>query len=275
MSARTSEDAKGALPLDAKFIRHLRRQLLAKVYSYDWTGATQILSVLAPLALTGSRAAQDKEIAKRLRTALRKAAEFGEVAMIMLLLRHGASAKAGKCEALVAAARSASTRAVKALLDAGADVHAQDDAVFCQAIYANDEEMYKLLVERGADVNARCGYPLVISCGFDRVGVVGYLLAKGAKIEPVISACLYEAVKRDAAQATSMLLARGAGLGPHDGWLWEGLTAHQLAVSRKSANVIPILDAAFVMQKLLNAKPNTSNPVGGSEKAERPLATRL
>lgn len=57
--------------------------------------------------------------------------------------------------AFVSAARTGQTDVVQVLLDAGVDVHAQDDLALRMAALSGQTEMVRLLLEHGADVHAK------------------------------------------------------------------------------------------------------------------------
>jgi ankyrin repeat protein len=84
--------------------------------------------------------------------------DVGQVAVVELLLRHGANAdiRDGMGRTLLVYAVTEGAPVVKALLDGGIDVNAQDDlgrTALSNAIIGKDDEVFDLLLEYGADVH--------------------------------------------------------------------------------------------------------------------------
>lgn len=71
------------------------------------------------------------------------------------------------------------------MLDAGADVHAQEDWALQWAAERGDEKIVKLLLSAGADVHAWDDGPLRAACWHDRPEVVKLLLAAGADVDAI------------------------------------------------------------------------------------------
>lgn len=124
-------------------------------------------------------------------TALHWAAERGDVAMTMALLRAGAKPTGltvnGGYTPLHVAARNGSAEVVKALLAAGADPKAittTGATAMHLAAEAGNADVIKALVARKADVNAKetswGQTPLMFAASADRPAAVKALLAAGA-----------------------------------------------------------------------------------------------
>jgi ankyrin repeat protein len=92
--------------------------------------------------------------------ALRTAAEDGDIGSVKALLAAGADVHAMRDSALWLAAENGHTGIVEALLDAGADVHAVEDAALRRAAANGHTETVWTLLEAGADVQARNGAAL-------------------------------------------------------------------------------------------------------------------
>jgi hypothetical protein len=112
--------------------------------------------------------------------------------LVLLLATVTASAKDSPRDALWAAARNSDPKAVRAALDAGADVNAKNEIGVTALWIAASKgklELVELLLDRGADVNARDGIwyqtPLSLSLGGFIGGgnteVVKRLVKAGAK----------------------------------------------------------------------------------------------
>jgi ankyrin repeat protein len=118
---------------------------------------------------------------------------------------------------LMTATGAGSLRAAKALLDAGANVHACDRNGF-QAIHdASAQEMIALLLAAGADVNAISGggdWPLKSAAHSGDCNLVRMLLKAGAKIDLTSSGdtALFAAVFSRSLECVSLLLDAGANI---------------------------------------------------------------
>jgi ankyrin repeat protein len=83
------------------------------------------------------------------------AAMNGQTETVRALLAAGADVHATNDSALCSAACWGHTEVVKALLASGADVHAYDDEALRFAAYNGHTEIVKVLLASGADVHAR------------------------------------------------------------------------------------------------------------------------
>ena len=118
---------------------------------------------------------------------------------------------------LMYAAAYGSVDAVKALIDAGADVNAKNAFDATALMWAvNDIEKVRLLLAKGADVNAKSKMgrsPLLMAASDDRgAPVVKLLLAKGAQVDArdsIETTALIQAANREIAQ---LLIAKDASV---------------------------------------------------------------
>lgn len=127
-------------------------------------------------------------------TPLTQAAAHNDVAALRQLLADGHKADEGSHDswtALIWAARSGSIDAIKALLDAGADINLArttgddwDATPLQHAILARQPASVRVLLERGADINRSAGHadltPLFLAAGDTDPTFVKLLLAHGA-----------------------------------------------------------------------------------------------
>ncbi len=118
---------------------------------------------------------------------LHRAADTGDVAGIADALRAGAAVDERDADgrtALLVATRARQTEAVRALLDAGADVDLQDDILDNPFLYAGAEgllDILRLVNEAGADpaiTNRYGGIALIPASERGHVETVRYLLAE-------------------------------------------------------------------------------------------------
>ncbi len=128
------------------------------------------------------------------RTALIRAAVFGQEKNVKLLLEKGAKIDAvdwyGRT-ALVYAAESGHEEIVRLLLERGAEIDAVDGGGWTALMYAardGREKVVRLLLERGAEIDAvdGGGWTALIRAARDgREKIVRLLLERGAKIDAV------------------------------------------------------------------------------------------
>ncbi|OZB59200.1 MAG: hypothetical protein B7X39_14125 [Lysobacterales bacterium 14-68-21] len=124
---------------------------------------------------------------------LRMAAQYGDVAMIQLLVDSGADINAGMNTALYHAAREGHLDSLNLLIKAGADVDAGDFSPLLIAIIYNNPDIIRSLAQQGADVNYQDGAPLMKAALLGHMDAVEILIEHGA--EPTIEAV--EAARRD------------------------------------------------------------------------------
>ena len=149
---------------------------------------------------------------------------------------------------------------VRALLDAGANPNAKNDAGATALLWAvDDAAKTRLLIERGADVNARSldgRTPLMVAAG--RAGaseVLTLLLDKGA--DPNLDlddlTALGEAAYAGDVAAMQLLMARGAD--PKKGAIVSVIQAAEADCARCIALLIPSLDKAALGRAALAILP--------------------
>lgn len=121
------------------------------------------------------------------------AAGHGDSAAVVKFIKQGVNVNAvdkNGNTALIMAARFGELSIVKMLIKAGATIDEPRSpkgrtALMAALAYANGIEMTKLLVENGANVNARAAdgtTPLIIAAAGAKYNVVKYLIEKGADV---------------------------------------------------------------------------------------------
>jgi ankyrin repeat protein len=127
-------------------------------------------------------------------TALHWAAVNGDVALTDMLLQAGGNVAArtrlGAYTPLALAAEAGHGAVAAALVEAGADVNAEDSSgttVLMLAAAGGNVDTIRLLVDNGADVHARENAmeqtALMFAAAYNRVGAIGLLLAHGARLD--------------------------------------------------------------------------------------------
>ena len=158
---------------------------------------------------------------------------------------------------------------VRALLDAGADVHNQTKAggtLLCTAAYHLSPDIVGRILDKARDIEERSGdgrTPLWCAAGspFDRTGNVRLLLAKGADVNARDNrgkSVLAIASHVGNTEAVRMLLAKGADISSKD---QDGYTALDHAERFKQKDVVALLERAIAKQQSI-ASPS-SGPFPG------------
>jgi ankyrin repeat protein len=147
---------------------------------------------------------------ERLNETLLQAAESGDTAEVLRLIREGAGVNTVGITfgntALIKAAGRGYTNTVRALLDKGAEVDARDNAghtALIEAAFGGYTDTAELLLEKGASVNASDSEgwtPLFWATFSRRTGTVRLLLDKGANVN-----------SRNKYQVTALIHAAYAG----------------------------------------------------------------
>ena len=117
--------------------------------------------------------------------ALLDASAKGDLAIVNLLLAHGADVRAdGGFEdtALRLASAYGHAAVVEVLLAHGADVHAGNDAALAEASREGERAVVEVLLAHGADVHADTDAALRFASEYGHAGVVEVLLAHGADV---------------------------------------------------------------------------------------------
>lgn len=157
----------------------------------------------------------------------------------------------GSAADLIAAAAASDAAAVRALVDAGADVNAtQPDGAGALhwAAYREDFETAALLIRAGADVNRANDLgmtPLLMACANGHAELVEALLAAGADPDAALPSgetALMAASRAGAGRAVDSLLQRGAEVNAAE--QTRGQTALMWAVANRHSDVAARLIAA-------------------------------
>jgi cytohesin len=146
-------------------------------------------------------------------TALRVAAELGDLDLVKLLRDKRADFKAGEHDGwtpLRLAVKGDHRKIAEALLASGADVNF--NCPLCVAAEQGNREMAELLLARGADANGFWGVrdtPLSCATRAGKVEMVRFLLARGAEIKKS-HALLHEAALHGRRDVAGLLVSKGA-----------------------------------------------------------------
>jgi ankyrin repeat protein len=155
--------------------------------------------------------------------------------------------------ALQEAAYKGSVRAVEALLDAGADIDAQDccgDTALHRAVFGGNFDVVLCLIARGANLGARDLFdftPFDIAAEKGHTKIAYCLLRKGydpcPPSEPTGSTALHKAIECDSEDITEILLMFNADVNARD---WCGATPLILAIRKKK----PLRVIKLLLKKL-------------------------
>ena len=120
---------------------------------------------------------------KRMDLALIWASEKGYTEQVLSLLQAGADVHANNDSALRISSEDGNTEIVQLLLQAGANVNANNDSALISASANGHTEVVRLLLQAGADVHARDGEPLTRASRTTNIDIVQLLLEAGADIK--------------------------------------------------------------------------------------------
>jgi cell wall assembly regulator SMI1 len=209
-------------------------------------------------------------------TMLTLAAMEGQLAVVDLLLRHGADPNKPDddcgCSPLFWAAKKGPISIVARLLDGGASIglkngHNKETALLT-AVKRDTEEnlaIVRLLIERGADEEVRSDASvLVIACTFSSPAIVGLLLDHGAAVNGVTErgTPLAAAVAKGRADLVELLLAAGADptLATPDICDEDiaGKTPLQIARARRAARILKLLEAGTQAREVEEGYPSVA-----------------
>lgn len=117
---------------------------------------------------------------------------------------------------LVEAAAEGNLAACRAALEAGANIHAGNDAAFRLAVERNRLKVVKYLVKQGADIHVRGDIAIrtASSCGY--IAMVRYLIKQGANIHACDDAALCFASKYGHCDVVKLLIKSGADVHAND-----------------------------------------------------------
>ncbi len=142
--------------------------------------------------------------------ALGNASYNGHLAVVEVLLAHGANVHANGDAALRLASFYGRVEIVRALLAHGADVHARDDEALQLASRSDHPAVVEALLAAGADVHANADIALLYASGEGHLAVVEVLLAAGANVHARDDAARRLAGKRGHVAVVEVLLAHSA-----------------------------------------------------------------
>jgi ankyrin repeat protein len=136
--------------------------------------------------------------------ALYMCASYGRTEAVAVLLNAGVYPRHG---ALMQAARFGHAGVAKVLLDAGADVHKNNDDALDTAVCGNNIDVVKVLLDAGADVRANNDIVIKTAAWRCCTKLVQILLDAGADVHADNDAPLKLAVKRGSVEDVSIVLA--------------------------------------------------------------------
>jgi hypothetical protein len=108
------------------------------------------------------------------------AAEEGDLDLVMELLEAGADIHEDDDGALRVAVQEGHLDVIELLLDSGADIHAEDDLILIYAVQEGHLDVIKLLLDRGANVHARDGEVFILAAREGYPEIVELFLDYGA-----------------------------------------------------------------------------------------------
>ena len=144
--------------------------------------------------------------------ALRVAAYWNVIGKVKACLDAGADIHAEDDAALILAAQKGHTETVKLLINAGANIHAEDDDALIYAAENGHSETIKLLVIAGADINAQDGDALYWAAKNGHAETAKTLLTHGANAQAKNDSALYQAALNGHAKTVKTLLDNGADI---------------------------------------------------------------
>ena len=167
------------------------------------------------------------------------ASENGHAAVVEVLLAHGADANANNdVWALIVASSHGHAAVVEVLLAHGANIHVFDDEVLLNASLNGRATIVELLLAHGANVHADYDRALRDASVNGHAAVVEVLLAHGADVHAQNDRALRNATLNGHAAVVEVLLAHGANVHTVNGW---ALTA---ASTKGHDAVVEVLRAA-------------------------------
>ena len=168
------------------------------------------------------------------------AIKCGQVALVRILLRHGADPNCGterihthsnRNESylpLVNACRKENTELAALLLKSGARVRLRDsdgrsamgvDQLYTSHNYGNSKKIFNLLIRFNGNVNEVCNSsgqtPVQLACQYGNNEIVGFLLEKGSNVNVSHpQTCIHYACCSGSARVLELLLSTGLQLSP-------------------------------------------------------------
>ena len=141
---------------------------------------------------------------------LKNVAVLGDTEWCRVLLDAGADVHAEDDIALIMTAGNGHAATVKVLLDAGANVHAQRDASLFRASEHGHPATLKVLLDAGADVHTTDDWALRWASRAGHTATVKVLLDAGANIHAENDDALRKASQNGHTATVELLLERGA-----------------------------------------------------------------
>ena len=148
-------------------------------------------------------------------SSVKLAVERNDIKELKRLLDAGADVRADNNHALICASQNARVELVSLLLKNGTNIHAWDDYALKSASYKGHVEVVSLLLKNGADVHDHDDYALYLASKNGHVEVVSLLLKNGANVHAEDDyaeddCALRRASKNGHVEVVSLLLNFGA-----------------------------------------------------------------
>ena len=143
---------------------------------------------------------------------LGKRYELFNVETIKMLIEAGADVHADDDYALIYSAANGYSEVVKYLVEEGAYVHAENDYALRLSAEYGHSEVVKYLIEKGADIHALNDFALHVSANNGHFEVVKYLIEKGADIHADNDYALRYSAENGQLEVVKYLIEKGANI---------------------------------------------------------------
>ena len=147
---------------------------------------------------------------------LGKRYELSNVETIKMLIEAGAEVHADDDCALRHSANNGHLEVVKYLIEKGADIHANNDSALRYSAYNGHLEVVKYLIEKGADVHTEKNYALRWSACNGHLEIVKYLIEKGADVHAENDYALTLSANNGYLEVVKYLIEAGADVHAND-----------------------------------------------------------
>ncbi|HAS46176.1 MAG TPA: hypothetical protein DCS93_37190 [Microscillaceae bacterium] len=238
----------------------------------------------ADIMRTATDTVNGKATYNRSQNALYTVSEYGNTKMINYLLGKGfdveSKTKIG-FTALIAACqnnRRENFKAVKLLIEKGADIHAWNDRALFDAALRGYNKIINHLLDKGAKINAvyndRSGFmsskitPIYYAIGWRKYNAVKLLIKRGANVQKMKEARispLHLAARLNEFYTVNELLKNGADKNVTDN---KGQTPLDIAINKKSAESIRLLQGKSFTAKQRKMLRYLSGEVEGFKRVE-------